>query len=288
MWRSGLDKDVSVAIAFCPHLGARLTPEYGGKLIDGMLVCPFHGFRYDGSGTCIATARASEVPPKNCRLKMIPVREANGIILGYHGGKPRFDVPVLNDDGWTSKSWGSASVHTHIQEVVENVVDLNHFCHVHGYTRVDVVDSPTIDNCHFTTSTEVSARLNVPLMRHIGYSVDIEFHLWGLGYFFWESYSPKVGLRTRHWVLCVPDNDDLTLHYAVSVGDNDSTLAAPLKILPGSLRRWLIRRLVLNEMDVTIQQDTEIWNGKSYREKPHLIPSDGAIFKYRQFCQEFY
>ena len=48
-WRDQ-DAAVCVAGAYCPHLGARLSPETGGRLKDGRLVCPFHGFEYDASG----------------------------------------------------------------------------------------------------------------------------------------------------------------------------------------------------------------------------------------------
>ena len=81
-WRGGPDNRVSVAVASCPHLGASLSPEHGGKLIDGLLVCPFHGYSYDRSGSCVAVHDNDRRFQKNCKLDMISVREVNDLIMG--------------------------------------------------------------------------------------------------------------------------------------------------------------------------------------------------------------
>ena len=44
---------VCVADAVCPHLGSYLGPEVGGKVCNGRLVCPFHGFEYDATGNAL-------------------------------------------------------------------------------------------------------------------------------------------------------------------------------------------------------------------------------------------
>lgn len=288
IWRCEPDGTTSVAVAICPHLGARLTPEHGGKLVDGLLVCPFHGFGYDDSGNCVSIPSNHQEPSRKCKLNMIPVCEVNGMILGYHGETPHFQIPELDDDGWTTMAWGSKLLRAHIQDIVENAVDLNHFLHVHGYKRIGPVDQPTVDGCHFTTGMTVTGRLNVPFLRNTYYDSHVEFHLWGLGYFFWETSSSDYGLRTRSWIFCVPDNDDLRLNYAVAIGENEGFNTGAMRLLPGRLLRRILRSLVMYETGETIEQDRDIWQGKLYLETPQLIPSDGAFFKYRQYCQQFY
>ena len=44
-----------MAEAFCPHLGSDLGPAAGGRICDGRLVCPFHGYEFDATGQCVAT-----------------------------------------------------------------------------------------------------------------------------------------------------------------------------------------------------------------------------------------
>lgn len=289
VWRCGSDDTMSMAVAVCPHMGTRLTPECGAKLTDGLLVCPFHGYSYDSLGTCVATAHPTRPPPTNCRLNMIPVCEVNGMVMGYHGGTPRFHIPELDEEGgWTGKLWGKLPLHTHIQDVIENVVDLNHFLHVHGYKRIDRVERPVVDQCHFTTSMDIDGRYNIPFVNNLYYSASVEFHLWGLGYFVWETLSTDFSIRTRNWVLCVPDNDDLILHYAVAMKEESGSNAGAIRFLPRAWRKRLIRRFHLYETGVTFRQDENIWNGKSYLEKPRLASTDGEIFQYCRFCQQFY
>ena len=52
-----------------------------GRVVDGCIECPFHGFRFDGAGACVALpahgtgANARPIPP-NLRAPAFHVREA--------------------------------------------------------------------------------------------------------------------------------------------------------------------------------------------------------------------
>ena len=65
-WR-GADGRVCVADAACPHVGADLRPEAGGRVRDGRLGCPFHAYEYGVTGQCVAIPYApppaAEVEP---------------------------------------------------------------------------------------------------------------------------------------------------------------------------------------------------------------------------------
>src|SRR5262249_47520032 len=50
LWRSA-DGAARVFDAHCPHLGAHLG--VGGRMVDGALQCPFHGWRFDAGGACV-------------------------------------------------------------------------------------------------------------------------------------------------------------------------------------------------------------------------------------------
>ena len=69
--------DVCVAEAVCPHLGGDLSPDAGGRVRDGCLVCPFHGFAYDATGQCVATPYAPA--PKSARLRVFETTEVAGL-----------------------------------------------------------------------------------------------------------------------------------------------------------------------------------------------------------------
>jgi phthalate 4,5-dioxygenase oxygenase subunit len=85
----------------CPHRGADLA---FGRLEDGGLRCPFHGWLFDIKGNCLETP-AEPADSKLCsRIKQsaYPVQERSGIIFAYLGeGEPpefpAFDCFVAPD-----------------------------------------------------------------------------------------------------------------------------------------------------------------------------------------------
>ncbi|GLQ05913.1 aromatic ring-hydroxylating dioxygenase subunit alpha [Sneathiella chinensis] len=72
----------------CPHRGADMC---FGRVEEGGIRCPFHGWKFDESGQC--TEQPGEpngsTMHKNIKINSYPVKEANGIIFAYLGsGEP--------------------------------------------------------------------------------------------------------------------------------------------------------------------------------------------------------
>src|SRR5262245_28654201 len=134
----------AMVAAHCPHLGAHMG--HGGSVQGDTLRCPFHGFRFDRSGWCVATAYGTR-PPAKARVRAWPVRERHGVLLAYHdsrGREPAWEVPELDMRGWSpfvSHVW---TLRGHPQEIAENSVDLGHLTVVHRYAAV-ILDSFAID-----------------------------------------------------------------------------------------------------------------------------------------------
>jgi phenylpropionate dioxygenase-like ring-hydroxylating dioxygenase large terminal subunit len=152
-WR---DQEGKVNCAFdrCPHRGAQLS---AGKIHNGALQCPFHGFEYDSSGQCIlipATGVVSK-PPRGMRLKSYPTFEDHGFIWLWWGENPPEDLqppPFFNnlDDSFTYGSiidpWNA-----HYSRAVENQLDVAHLPFVHhntiGRGGRTLVDGPVVEWC---------------------------------------------------------------------------------------------------------------------------------------------
>ena len=203
-WRDQ-DAAVCVAGAYCPHLGARLSPETGGRLKDGRLVCPFHGFEYDASGTCVATPNAP--PPRSCRLDRFPVQEVNGFVFAYWdsaGAEPDWALPELDEDGWTRATCRRYEVFSHPQDIAENSVDINHLASIHGWTDGERSRDVAIDGRHYKAGFRYNGRPNMPGLRRFRFEVSPEVHVWGLGYSRTDSRADTYGVDVRNWYLPVP------------------------------------------------------------------------------------
>ncbi len=133
-WRAA-DGQVAAAVDRCPHRHAKLSP---GRLRDGHVECPFHGFRFDGDGTCTRIpAQPDKAPPAAMRLLHVPVQEAHGFVWAWTGPDPAPDAPppFFDFSGWTyAGSEFCEPVDTHYTRGIENQLDYPHLPFVHENT----------------------------------------------------------------------------------------------------------------------------------------------------------
>ncbi len=119
----------------CPHRSVKLSL---GRIEDGCLRCPFHGWRFNGDGACV------EVPwhpdAQLDRQKAIPLaaRELGGLVWIYTqpgvvpDSEPAPPAEVLRDD---VRLYGNAFTwRAHWTRAVENMVDDSHLPFVHPRT----------------------------------------------------------------------------------------------------------------------------------------------------------
>ena len=72
--------------AVCPHLGANIG--YGGEVVVDTVKCPFHGYRYTGSGTLEERRGEDARAPARLCLQTYRVEERYGTIFGWNGTDP--------------------------------------------------------------------------------------------------------------------------------------------------------------------------------------------------------
>jgi len=92
----GPEGTVGATIDECPHRQIRLS---SGQVIDGQVVCPFHGLRFDTGGRCrlVPTVGAGKKLPAGYRVRAFPTRERYGLIWTCLGDPAKHDVPDFPD-----------------------------------------------------------------------------------------------------------------------------------------------------------------------------------------------
>jgi phenylpropionate dioxygenase-like ring-hydroxylating dioxygenase large terminal subunit len=131
IFRTGLT--VTVAGAYCPHRGAKLSM---GRVESGQLECPYHGWRFrSGDGRCVLVP---SLPPGSspapARLKTYPAREAYGHIWSAleEPFLPIPSIPDLDDlDGWQVRAGTPHDLTCGMRQLTENFRDMSHFPFVH-------------------------------------------------------------------------------------------------------------------------------------------------------------
>lgn len=285
---------ICVADAFCPHLGSHMGPTVGGKVRDGCLVCPFHGFVFDTTGRCVATPNAPA--PKAAKLKVYHTREICGMVFawwGVGGRPPQWHLP---DEPPAGEEWGglrstALRFRGHPQETTENSVDLEHLAYTHGYDEVEPTASLSVDGAYLRSCFDFKTVRRVAGLFDIESDVSTVTHVHGLGYSFVEIHESNIGMDARMWVLATPvDGEFIELTLATQARDvpGPKRFIAGMRFLPMRVRRWVAGRVMLLEEKRYVMQDVAIWERKRFQSPPRLCRADGPIGKYRLYCRQFY
>ena len=293
VWCNG-SGDVCVAEAVCPHLGANLAPEAGGRVRNGRLICPFHGFEYDVTGQCVATPYAPA--PPSARLRVFETREILGLVFAWRGigdRPPQWDLPAPPPNGadWSAMEIRSVRFAGHPQETTENSVDLGHLRYVHGYDSVRAVGPVTVDGARLESCFDFKRTRAVAGIKCFAYDVSAVTHVHGLGFSYVEVREHFIGMDTRLWVLATPVDGELvemTLVSQVRLLLRPKRPIAGMRFLPPRLRTRIMNRIIIAAQMHDVLQDVAIWGRKQYRPDPALCRSDGPIGKFRRYCEQFY
>jgi vanillate O-demethylase monooxygenase subunit len=131
LWRDSR----SVPYAFvdlCIHRGTALSL---GTVQQNQIVCPYHGWRYDTTGACVAIPQLSDPTRVPAKARAVSFRclERYGLIW-VALDEPRWplpEVPELESTSWTTVPTGPFAWHSDSSRQVENFTDFGHFPFVH-------------------------------------------------------------------------------------------------------------------------------------------------------------
>ena len=89
LWRS--ETGIHAFRDLCIHRGTALSL---GRVEDGNLVCPYHGWQYEGSGQCVRIPAQPDLPiPTKARAHSYACQERYGLVwLALND--PKADIPM--------------------------------------------------------------------------------------------------------------------------------------------------------------------------------------------------
>ncbi|XP_070811669.1 cholesterol 7-desaturase nvd-like [Pituophis catenifer annectens] len=293
----GLDGEVYVLDAYCPHLGANLA--IGGHVVGNCIECPFHGWIFSGKdGSCVKIPYAKKVP-EFATTKVWPSCEMNNMIMvWYHcdGTSPAWQVAEQEEassPNWVFRAGTEHFVSVHIEEIPENAADVAHLSFLHSPSVISGNDLRFTDN-----------------------------HRWAFFRHTWEAeWQPEpepnghcsVMLLTHHVLLFGKPIAFLDLHVSArQIGPGLVMMAlshaflgkgliiqtvTPLEPLlqhvvhqiyfPRNVPSF-IAKLILWAERVQFERDVMIWNNKRFLSKPLLVKEDAAILRHRRWFSQFY
>jgi len=271
----GEDGAARVFDAHCPHLGAHLG--VGGRVVEGGIRCPFHGWRFDGAGCLVEVPRLGKTPPP-VQARAHPVQERNGLVHVWHharGAPPSYDVMEFREppEGWTPWRTNAYRVRVHVQDMTENILDRAHFTNVHDM-------QPPKDE-HFAVHFDrhllvVEQKLEVTAVSAAGVSVQSRTTNCGPGISVTEVRQGP--LQMINYITQTPIDDehtDVRIHFSMRKLADEAASRAIAEL----------NDRITNEQ---FRQDVPIWENRAYLERPRLTELDGPVAQYRRWFRQFY
>ena len=294
----GESGNAAILDAHCPHLGANLGSGEGRVRGDN-IACPFHGWTFNARGECVEIPYATSIPDRAANaLKGWPVLEKNGFIAVWYaadGEDPEHYLPDIAE--WSEQGWGDwafyrSRIRAQPCDVIENIVDIAHFPHVHG-GRVQSWENRFGKRSVTQLSTvkiDPAAKMIIPA----GLALELEetpedviaedawgdatYHGPSIMYYQTQSISSQVSFKSW-WV---------NSHTAVNENEVDLCSAVIVSSLTDDPLPPEFIKLYSQMAHFAFSQDVEIWKDKVYREDPILCDGDGPINKLRRWYEQFY
>lgn len=199
LWRT--DTGVSAARDRCPHRGTKLSL---GEVIDGEVICPYHGWRYGPNGACrfIPQLSADSSIPSRAALEMVRCTERYGMVwaaleepVSMIPDFPEWEDPAYAHVPCRAHTWSSSA-----GRMLENFTDFGHLGYLHdgllGLRDDLIVPEHKVQAEGLTLSYELA--MAVPNTNERYAVTDV---------------ASDRGIQTNSYVLTLPFSVHLRCHY---------------------------------------------------------------------------
>jgi phenylpropionate dioxygenase-like ring-hydroxylating dioxygenase large terminal subunit len=300
------DGEAHVLSDTCVHRGGSLGGAWSAgpnvpRIVNGCVVCPYHGWEFGGDGECknIPSIGYGKKPPARAKIDSYPVQEKYGIVFAFLGDLPEAERPPLleveeyEQEGWRANSVLVLEVNYYYERSIENALDPAHneFVHpTHGFTAMNretyhVRDYDTEEHAQ-GWGMWFMHRFNAPPLKkeNWGDTRTEQGDLWAGG----GTYGPNVvvthinpqpdkGFRQYFFEQPVDEN-----HTRIFFLNMRNFMTDPKHDGPIHARNKEIAKQDIDILNVVYPTQTPISNTKEV-----LMPADKAVVAYREWLSKF-
>jgi phenylpropionate dioxygenase-like ring-hydroxylating dioxygenase large terminal subunit len=255
------------------------------------LVCPWHGWEWDGEGRNSKIPYGDDGCKPNLRIRTYPVQEWHGMIavwFDHEAGEPEWDLPeipeLLRDDFYPMFPLGARkwTVKAHVQMPVENAVDPAHIPLVHGSSEIPTIVEFTPNKHGFYVEVAVrygGGHKSTTLVPEGSKIAEFKTNHYGLGFAVirWgASLWPTVAIAAF-----TPVNDEYINYYFQM-----SSMRAPGE--SGDIPSGKAQRMMKMQHNV-VEQDFFTWENMKYLDRATFASLEAENYrKLRDWATQFY
>jgi phenylpropionate dioxygenase-like ring-hydroxylating dioxygenase large terminal subunit len=283
----------------CTHRGGSLS---GGKVKDGCIQCPYHGWRFDGEGHCTkipSLGKDAKIPGRT-RIDAYPTVERYGLVFAFLGDLPEAErppimpIPEYGPDG-PLEGWRATTQFFEwdidYRRSIENGIDPAHneFVHdTHGfsYRNEDTYRVPPLKLVETEWGSGFFNEVFVPAlaeekMRKASGRNEPGYIRAGTGHHgvssVWTFINPTPTMHIYQYLFETPIDEDRTSLYLVNLRN--------FLVDPSEDTRMMTRNEVVATQDRDVLCDVRPVMTPRTRTKEFFTPADAAIAKYRDKLQ---
>lgn len=284
----------------CPHRGASLGYGFPD---EGSLRCPYHGWKFDKTGSCIEQPNQTPDSPRlreRSAIAAYPVKVLGGLVFAYMGtgeppALPHLDVFARTEEKGSFRDIGSAVIPCNWLQIMENSFDPTHVEWLHGryfnYHLERAGEEPTVLGGHHVKLGFDLVDYGI-IKRRLREGQTEEDEDWKVGHPVVFPHILKVGGQGFSSLqIRVPIDDTTTKHFWYCWYDLPEEYNALVDECQGLSESYDVSlqdesgRFLMDTID---SQDAMVWvtqGARTTRDDEHLSSSDQGIALYRNLLR---
>ena len=288
------DGDAHVLSDVCIHRGGALGK---GWVKEGKVVCPYHGWQFDGEGLCkhIPTLEDDQVPAR-AKVDSYPVQEKYGIVFAFLGDLPEEERPPLHEveefgqKGWRANKLLVFEVGAFYERSMENGLDPSHNEFVHpaqgapamlqDFRRKPLKMVDDTWGSKFRLTFETTTEETKALKELASQARDATA---GSGFvgpnqmITWIDFANSNGFH--QYFFEAPIDESRTRIFFVNMRN--------FLLEPENDQRLINVNLIVAQEDIDILEALDPVRTPDSPTEEVLVPSDGAVVRYRDFLNQW-
>jgi len=278
----------------CIHRGGALGT---GWVRGGKVICPYHGWEYDGDGKCskIPTFGDDVKPPARAKVDSYPTEERYGILFAFLGDLPESErppiceVPEYEKEGWRINHTVVFEVKAYYERSVENGLDAAHNEFVHP-----AQGSPSINETlrHHPMEIEEIPPWGSQFMMAFGGNKAADKKLLGVGEGNARAGSGHHGPNALITRIHITEDKSFAQYFFEAPIDENHTRIFFVNIRSFMMEDEMDQKIIdinmkIADEDIAIIESLDPIRTPHCTTKEFLTPADKPIVRYREYLQEW-